>query len=233
MITPSHRLSGKAVFLSASLPSERSEYKRLDHYVDEAVMTLARTVFAEGGQLVFGGHPSISPLVLTIASEYVGMHDTDGPLALIYQSEIFRPVIPEKTSMLERMGYGRIIWTPPADGETLQRDSTGRYIAPLSLDIMRRTMIGETKPVAFVAVGGMEGVDREVEMFHELRPEGRIYALAETGGASGQLATKYQYVVAMDNVIKNKLGDDADERPAALYPIVMEQIVAELSECTP
>jgi len=225
------RLRGKSIFLSASVPAEGSGFHRLDLYVDEAVMTLARTVFAEGGQLVFGGHPSISPLVLTIASEYAGLHERSEPMALIYQSTIFSSIIPEKTSMMETMGYGRIVWTPAAEGEVLRRDqATGRYIVPKSLEIMRRQMIAETMPVAFVAAGGMEGVEDEVRIFRELRPAGRVYALAETGGVAAQLAVKYDDVVEMDKRVKERLGEYADDRPSALYPIVMEQIVGQLSE---
>jgi hypothetical protein len=226
------RLSGMALFLSASVPARRSGYERLDLNVDEAVITLARTVFAEGGQLVFGGHPSISPLVLTIASEY----DSDAPLALIYQSEIFQNMIPEKTLMLEAMGYGHIVWTAAAEGEELLHDgTTGRWLVPRSLEIMRRAMIEETSPAAYVSAGGMEGVEQEVDLFHELRPAAPVYAIESTGGASATLAASRSYVTAIDRKIETDIrkgrGGNAviDLRPAALYPVVMERIVFELT----
>src|SRR5256885_1491040 len=153
------RLEGTVVFLSASVPAKHSGYEseRFDLNVDEAVITLARTLFAAGGALVFGGHPSISPLVLTVASDYAAQAGRlDHPFAFIFQSEIFREIIPKKTLLLEQMGYGRIVWTPAAPGEVLQQDPvTKRWLAPRSLAGMRQAMIAQTQPAAFVAAGGM------------------------------------------------------------------------------
>ncbi len=232
-MTATEPLRGKVVFLSASVPLPGSGY-RFDLNVDDAVITLARTVFAKGGQLVFGGHPSISPLILTIAAEYAAPHELSTPLALIYQSEIFRPKVPEHTHLLMQLGYGRIVWTPQAEGEVLVTDpKTGRKLAPKSLEIMRTRMISETKPAAFVAIGGMEGIELEVDLFHDLRHNAPVFAIATTGGASATLADSRPYVRTIDREIETKLralrGDSADLRPAALYPVVMAQIVAELA----
>ncbi len=235
-MTPLRRLEGTVVFLSASVPADASGYEdeRLDFNVDEAVIALARTLFTEGGKLVFGGHPSISPLVLTVASEYASRSgDFHGPFAFIYQSEIFRDIIPEKTLLLEQMGYGRIHWTPAAPGEVKRRDPlTARWLAPRSLEAMRRIMIEQSQPAAFLAAGGMEGVEEEVDLFRELRPQAPVYALQSTGGASARLKTTRPYVEVVDRSVKERLammnrsGDAL--RPAALYPAVMEQIVMDL-----
>jgi hypothetical protein len=230
----SRRLSGMSVFLSASVPAKHSGYEneRLDLNVDEAVITLARTIFAEGGKLVFGGHPSISPLVLTIASEYAAVRDIEPPLAFIYQSEIFQKIIPKKTLMIEEMGYGRIVWTAAADGEELRREEeTRRWLAPRSLEDMRRAMISQTCPAAFVAVGGMKGVEQEADIFRELRPNAPVFAIESTGGASARLAETQPHVIAIDRSVADAIsakGWDVDRRPAALYPVVMEQLVAEI-----
>lgn len=233
----SERLSGKAIFLSASVPAKGSgfEDERLDLNVDDAVIALARTVFSEGGVLVFGGHPSISPLVATIAGEYAPMREDGKPLALIYQSKIFEPVIPKKTLLLMEMGYATIEWTEAAPYEKLRKNpKTGRYEVPESLKIMRERMIGETDPEAFVAIGGMEGIEEEVDLFHQLRPNARVYTLETTGGASSMLTRERPWVRPIDRVIREQLvehyeGRDFDQRPAALYPVVMERIVQELS----
>lgn len=229
------RLAGKRVFLSASVPKAGSgwENARLDLNVDEAVISLTRTVFAEGGQLVFGGHPSISPLVLTIASEYAALREKEEPLALIYQSAMFRDRVPEQTVMLMQLGYGEIVWTPIAEGESWNEDPvTKRPIVPKSLRKMREDMIRETSPAAFIAAGGMEGIVEEVNLFRELVPGAPVFAIATTGGASATLAEKVDGVRAIDKEIESKILEkrpDADVRPAALYPVVMEQIVQILS----
>jgi hypothetical protein len=69
------RLRGKAIFLSASVPSPKrnEQYQRIEdaHFeIEQAVISLARAVFSESGQLVFGGHPAISLLVAMVAGEY-------------------------------------------------------------------------------------------------------------------------------------------------------------------
>jgi hypothetical protein len=69
------RLRGKSILLSASIPApERTDQYRSvplgSFEIDQAVISLARAVFSEGGQLVLGGHPSISPLIAMVAGEY-------------------------------------------------------------------------------------------------------------------------------------------------------------------
>ena len=74
------------VFLSASFPSgERGEkFKPYDPSgIADAVSALARSVFASNGRLLFGGHPTITPLILMIASEKQMRNSVD-----IYQSKV-------------------------------------------------------------------------------------------------------------------------------------------------
>ncbi len=68
------------VLLSASIPSEKRSEKYHTQYtkiknaqiqIEEAVIGLSRNVFQSRGKLVFGGHPSISPLVAMIATEFI------------------------------------------------------------------------------------------------------------------------------------------------------------------
>src|SRR5437667_261524 len=125
-------LAGKAVFLSASVPSpNRAErYRRVPNSaleIEEAVISLARAVFAEGGQLVFGGHPTISPLVALVAGEYVvpepgerlserlaevprSTGERRTPI-VIYQSRAFETLLPAETVQMKSLGYATIRWT--------------------------------------------------------------------------------------------------------------------------
>src|SRR5215475_14156218 len=79
MITPINHigtgLRAKNIFLSASVPAPNraQRYWRVANaafQIEQAVVSLARAVFSEGGTLVFGGHPAISPLVAMVAGEY-------------------------------------------------------------------------------------------------------------------------------------------------------------------
>ena len=61
------------VLLSASVPSSsrsqiyQEEYTKINNaqiQIEEAIIGLSRNIFQAGGKIIFGGHPSISPLVL-------------------------------------------------------------------------------------------------------------------------------------------------------------------------
>jgi hypothetical protein len=74
-LQPKPRLHGVSVFLSASVPTRerQDEYDRIPEaplQIEEAVVCIARAVFVEGGTLVFGAHPSISPLVARVVGHY-------------------------------------------------------------------------------------------------------------------------------------------------------------------
>ena len=63
------------LLLSASVPSDKrdkrfTKIKNAQIQIEEAVIGLSRNIFQAGGKIVFGGHPSISPLVALVATEY-------------------------------------------------------------------------------------------------------------------------------------------------------------------
>ena len=201
------RLSGETVFLSGSVPT-RPAFERVPDapfVIEQAVVSLARAVFAEDGRMVFGAHPSISPLVSAIASEYlaaspasvarpVATAEADQPV-IIYQSQAFAEVLPDETWDMVRFGFARLVWTEARDGEHYRRGQAASLICPRSLTHMRERMIGETQPRTMVVVGGMEGVFEEVDIFRSMernpKPGAiRIYAAGGTGGAAAQLITR-------------------------------------------
>lgn len=105
----------RTVFLGASFPSgERGAgFEPYDPAgIGDAVSTLARALLDAGATLVFGAHPTISPLVLYIAHEL----DARGQV-VIYQSEYFRSRVPRETLALHEHGYGLIVWTPEVAGD--------------------------------------------------------------------------------------------------------------------
>src|SRR4051812_11165727 len=106
------KLHGRYVFLSASVPGKSQEFAQFVDSataVDEAVLGLSRGIFAAGGRLVFGAHPSISPLVAKVGGEYSDRTDLfEGqPPVLIFQSKAFQQHIPDDTLRLERLGWAR------------------------------------------------------------------------------------------------------------------------------
>ena len=245
------RLSGRTVFLAASVPdSERHpEYLQIadaPFQIEQAVVSLARAVFSEGGRLVFGGHPSISPLVAMVAGEYreplrAEEHE-ERPVAqvAIYQSEAFREVIPHDTDLLIRMGLAEEHWIPAVDGERFVRGKgSGGVQCPLSLKVMRERMIDETRPAAMVCIGGMEGVEAEVRLFGK---RGIVFTLARTGGAAAILSQEAADVIAVDEVVLRDLRSRDTEfsgfrdlpREGDIevipFPLIMQSIVDHIAE---
>jgi hypothetical protein len=191
-------LRGKTVFLSASKPSRDKDLfpvtEEAAKEIEEAVRALARAVFAEAGRLVFGAHPSISPLIVDVATEYFpprwegsGKKAEDHPPVVIYQSEVFKDVIPPATRALEKLGFAHIILTERQNGEEYDPRPPQREQYLQSLAHMRRRMFQETQPIAMVAAGGMQGVVREARLFLDMFKEGGVYALRTTGGAAERL----------------------------------------------
>jgi hypothetical protein len=215
--------------------------------VEQAVVSLGRAVLAEDGRLVFGGHPSISPLVASVAAEYI-RPVIDAPRILIYQSRAFEHVLPDETWEMHQLGYARLVWTPAERGERFDPSAKTEQCLD-SLAAMRRALLSDTDPIALVAIGGMEGVEREAALFraHAGPASGRrraVYVVKTTGGAAEKLGAAPH---AEDNVPIYVLEDrwaqatSYAERPLGLsehreehqaftpYPAMMQWFVREIS----
>jgi hypothetical protein len=204
-------LRGCSVFLSASVPV-RPGFRRVSGAaveVEEAVISFTRAVLREEGTVVFGAHPSISPLVASVASEYIvpRLRNTEppdvetlseqrrsGPGVVIYQSHAYNGYVPDKTWEMYRLGYADLIWCAAKDGEKFDPKNK-RYQCPKSLEFMREQMFAKESPSAMVAVGGMEGVVEEGKLFleHWLTRNAPfnsspLYLIESTGGAAELLA---------------------------------------------
>jgi hypothetical protein len=206
---PESRLHGITIFLSASVPSpERAdEYERIEEAplrIEEAVVSIARAIFVEGGTLVFGAHPSISPLVARVADHYylpAPAEETNerrpqeikwkNPSVIIYQSQVWQPYWAKITEQLSLHPLVNIRWTPVENDETVDPAVKDRPQAPLSMERMRSDMIRDTSPIAMIAIGGMKGVLDEAGTFRDLRPGNPIFTLATTGGAAAILARRF------------------------------------------
>ena len=162
--------------------------------IEEAIVSLARAVFSRGGRMIFGGHPSVSPLIASIAGTYFPPDPNRPPHLrpiVTFQSEFFRDRLPDESWALYRMGWSAIEWT-----ETVDQDRNA------SLLLMRRDMLGVPgfseaaiernriePPRAMVAIGGMEGILEETRIIlSESSWDLPLYAVASGGGAASQLA---------------------------------------------
>lgn len=253
-----HSLRGKTIFLSASIPKvERAErFLRVPDAafeIEQAVISLARAVFSEGGRLVFGGHPAISPLVAMVVGEYreprhaESVEERHAAPIEIFQSRAFDGYLPDETLLMYRLGYASITWVEPVDEERYDpKSEDDNTPCPKSMERMRARMLDQSSPDAMVCIGGMEGVESEVKMMLERRPQTPIYVLERTGGAARLLRDFYPGNVRfIDTEIIERIEklraellprdtpvQDTEHRALVPYPLVMQTIVEEISNQT-
>jgi hypothetical protein len=184
-------LEGRSVFLSASVPSRPGfpVDAHTEFVIEQAVVALVRTVLAESGRLVYGGHPTMSKLIAAVAPEYVSptLGETNRSIT-IYQSRYFSSVIPQETKDLERLGYARIVLTDADRADRPFNPSVREEQGLTSLEAMRTTMVKDAEPIVMLAIGGMEGIYREAMLFSQHVGAGRIFALETTSAAARHLA---------------------------------------------
>ncbi len=160
--------------------------------IRDAVRALV-TVATPRYRIVWGGHPSITPLVQMVVR---GLGLTGDKLFGLFQSSYFYKVLPKENAAFEdvvrtrpaRLSAKQLAEAaaragPDAD-EVERRRSMDAARRAASLDLMRRTMIGSAPFSAAVFIGGMEGVEQEYALFRQLHPYAPAYPIASTGGAA-------------------------------------------------
>ena len=237
-----------SVLLSASVPSnKRSKKYQVDYekikdaqiQIDEAVIGLSRNIFQAGGKIIFGGHPSISPLVAMVATEFRSNMDVEDPrrnekntkVISIYQSRAYKKVIPDDTTNLFKLGYSDIIWTEAVDGEEFDFNIKNKPQCEKSLEFMREQMMGNEVD-ALVCIGGMEGVELEFDIFRKLHPTKPIFVLQSTGGASKILARNYRdekYIKVLDSESYSNLkAENKEELETEKFNIIPYSFITAL-----
>jgi len=225
----SNELENKFIFLSASFPKPERDERYFNTAnpleITDAIISVARAVFSRKGKLVFGGHPTISPLILSVGEEFIPFfeQENDLPIVYIYQSELFKGVITEYTLKLVEKKIGQIKWIPAIDNDREK-----------SLYIMRKRMIEEITPIAAIFIGGMEGVEDEFRIFVEMYPKNHVYPIGSTGGAAKTLLEeKIMRPMEMQKWSfkwKYKLSNIPDElNKSMIYPSLVNEIISDFS----
>jgi hypothetical protein len=261
-------LQGRSVFLSASIPV-RPGFRRVSGAaveIEEAVISLARAVLREGGIVLFGAHPSISPLVASVATENlspllrigdpsevesIGTPKRYGPGVVIYQSHAYDGHLPDKTWKMYRFGYADLVWCSAKAGEKFDPKNQ-RFQCPESLRFMRRKMFEKESPSVMVAIGGMEGVIEEADLFLQdklarktLGATSPLYLMATTGGAAERLAreplqpwsrsaphlVEQEWKQQMpDGLAETSSRSDPRAGPFVPYPLIMQWLVQQIAK---
>lgn len=197
----------KNIFLSASIPLPERHLKYYDTAdiiaIRDAVIALATLVLGKH-RIIWGGHPSITPLIYYVI-ERVLQNKIDDEIeslnsekqkqvlfdelkkeiakhVIIYQSLFFKDRFPEDNEKFEN-----IIFT----------DNCGDIHS--SIQMMREKMLSENEFAAAVFIGGMDGIEVEYKMFIERHPEALVIPIASTGAA-----TKIIYDEILPDGMKNE-----------------------------
>ncbi|MCO8161090.1 hypothetical protein NJC38_02850 [Pseudomonas sp. 21LCFQ010] len=158
----------KSVFLSASVPNTSSDYYKGCNpvLIQSALRSFFFSVIGRK-HLVFGGHPSISPLILVVCEE-LGVENENA--VTIFQSQYFEASFPA-----ESRKFANFILTPAAN--TLDK----------SLAVMRKQMFAAFDYDSAVFIGGKEGIVQEHRLFKNAHPDSKIIALKTPGGAASTI----------------------------------------------
>lgn len=163
----------RRIFLSASFPKRDRVNEAGPSSSQDIGLATAATVEAallEGFHLVFGGHPSISPVVLNLARLI-----PDDAGVTIYQSKEFADQITHEVDRLQKFDGVTVINTPRGNDRSD------------SLLLMRNQMLSGPYDGAFF-VGGMRGIEDEFDAmggsatcrrFLYTAPGGRAARIAE------------------------------------------------------
>ncbi len=202
-------IANGAIFLSAGVPDPTAAHFVGDAdsvAISSAVSALLQVTLGRR-KLVWGGHPSITPMVWAFC-ESMGVDY--GDWVLLYQSLRFQDEFPEENERFKNVVY---------------TDRVGDDIGE-NLALMRSRMLAENPFEAAVFIGGMGGILDEYQLFRDRSPKAAVIPIISTGGAArvlgqqinapDQLANNLDYV----ELLYAQLGIDPNERR---YPKLADQ----------
>lgn len=164
----------EAVFLSAGVPDPKRgpEYAATADSVAIGAAVSALVHVTLGRRLlVWGGQPSITPMIWVVAQD-IGVDY--GRWVRLYQSRHFKDEFPEDNERFQNVIYS----------DDVERDREK------SLLLMRERMFSEYEFKAAVFIGGMGGIVDEYEMFRRLQPNAAVVPVVSTGGATLEVASR-------------------------------------------
>lgn len=157
----------KNIFLSASIPLPSRDAKYIETAdiiaIRDAAIALT-TVVLPHHRIVWGGHPSITPLIYYVM-EKLDMNIQEH--VKLYQSLWFEDVFHPDINKFENIVF------------TKKEDSM-----PSSIQLLRERMFLENVFAAAVFIGGMDGIEDEYKMFREYHPDALLIPVASTGAAT-------------------------------------------------
>lgn len=190
------------VFLSASVPNVGDgnyDYLR----IHDIVVTLTYEIIKRGGTLVFGGHPTITPIIQNVM-EIMGFDRQSGiyPDIRLYQSKYFKEEYPLEVKLFPE----KLLQETEIRGENIESGENSKLA---SLKYMRTRMIIDDgiKFTSAVFLGGKykitpkdSGVWEEYEMFKMHHKNARCLFFENTGNVPKSLKNKEKPECEFDSI---------------------------------
>ena len=179
----------KRIFLSASVPraGRGNFHESADPFLIQFAVRELLTVALGRRQIVWGGHPAITPMIWAVCAD-LGLNYAKA--VALFQSRFFSTEFPEENDNFSNL---TVI-------DAIGGDRVG------SLDKMRREMMSGPFHAA-VFIGGMEGVLDEYNLFTSLHVGAVVLPLYAPGGAARDLAINLG--IAEDRLDFTRLFSDA------------------------
>jgi len=184
-------LKGKGVMLSASMPTELlGTFRAQDLYT--AIVLFTHQIAASGGKIVFGGHPSITPLVHEALAK-LGKKK----VVSLFQPDQFKNQTPQEIHDADV--FDDITWI--GDGTTSMEEELAQ---------MREAMAAASKAAVFI--GGKTkdsltkepGIRDEYNRFLTKHPDGPVYLVGFMDGETLNLINELENKNERE---KNSLSD--------------------------
>ena len=159
-----------AVFLSASVPDPYSPNFIRDADVVAVVSAVRALIFVLLGRkpLIWGGHPSITPMIWSVAENLKSSYTE---WVKLYQSNFFEDKFPEQNKKFENVEF-----VDKVDGKREE-----------SLYNMRVRMFSKNSFSTAIFIGGMEGVLDEARLLSQISPETQLIPILSTRGATQEV----------------------------------------------
>lgn len=198
----------KNIFLSASipLPDRHPQYYNTADIIAirDSVIALATVVLPEH-KIIWGGHPSITPLIYYVMERTVinnmeredwGLQFSNEEKELI--SSRLKSNIQNHVSLYQSLYFKGLF---PSENDRFNNVVLTENAGDIhsSIQLMRQKMLTENDFSAAVFIGGMDGIEVEFKMFRENHPDALILPIASTGAA-----TKIVYDTLLSEELKNQ-----------------------------
>lgn len=168
-------LNSLPIFLSASVPQNLVGTNKAQSMFD-LMVALVGWILSSSGTLVFGGHPSITPLIHRVAN-LVGI---ESPQIRLFQLNRFRDVVPPEVNDKKVFQTIRWLGAPRNDRSTLTTE-LGRMRAEMTRTAGAGIFIGgKTGQYS----GDKPGIRDEYERFLKYHPKGPVYLVGMFEGES-------------------------------------------------